>query len=190
MGQFLWKAPVPPGGSVAYTSAPLQSDLVLAGPASLDLWLASTATDTDVQVTVTEVRPDGLEMYVQRGWLRASHRALDTTRSTELRPYQTHLRGDAKPLNAGEPTPLRIEVFPFAHAFRAGSRLRVWIDAPTSHTGFWAFVPTPDPAINTILHDAAHPSRLVVGVLAGQSAQAPLPACDTVRNQPCRSDPV
>src|SRR4029079_4876793 len=138
-GQFAWKAPVPPGGSVAYTSAPMTKEMVVAGPASLNLWLESTATDTDIEATVTEVRPDGQETYVQRGWLRASHRKLDPTQSTALRPFQTHRRADAQPLTANTPAYMRLEVFPFAHAFRKGSRLRVWIEAPTGHTGFWAF---------------------------------------------------
>jgi putative CocE/NonD family hydrolase len=189
-GQLAWKAPVPPGGAVAYTTAPLGRDLVVAGPASLDLWLASTGTDTDVQTTITEVRPDGQETYVQRGWLRASHRKLDAKRSTAVRPYQTHLRADAQPLTANEPTAMRVEVFPFAHAFRKGSRLRVWIEAPTGHTGFWAFTPTGGSGQNSVLHDPAHPSRLVLGELAGETAHSPLPACDTLRNQPCRADPL
>jgi predicted acyl esterase len=190
LGQFTWKGPVPPGGSVAYTSPRLRRDILVAGPASLDVWLSSTATDTDLEATVTEVRPDGQETYVQRGWLRASHRKLDRALSTPLRPYPTNLRRDARPLVPGQPTLMRLEVFPFAHAFRRGSRLRVWIEAPTGHTGFWAFQPTPDPATNTVLHDAAHPSRLVVGVVPGAIAHAPLPACDTLRNQPCRPDPL
>ena len=190
LGQFTWKAPVPPGGSEAYTSPPLKRDLVVAGPASLNLWLSSTATDTDLEATVTEVRPDGQETYVQRGWLRASHRKLDRSRSTALRPYQTHLRRDARPLVPGRATYMRLEVFPFAHAFRRGSRLRIWVEAPTGHTGFWAFQPVPDPAMNTVLHDAAHPSALVVGVVPGARAFAPLPACDSLRNQPCRPDPL
>ena len=190
LGQITWKAPVPPGGSVAYTSPPLKRDMLVAGPASLNLWLASTATDTDLEATVTEVRPDGQETYVQRGWLRASHRKLDRSRSTALRPYQTHFRRDARPLVPGRPTYMRLDVFPFAHPFRRGSRLRVWIEAPTGHTGFWAFQPVPDPAMNTVLHDAAHPSALVVGVVPGARALAPRPACDTLRNQPCRPDPL
>jgi uncharacterized protein len=189
-GQLTWKGPVPPGGSVAYTSPRMKRDMVVAGPASLDLWLSSTAPDTDLQATVTEVRPDGQETYVQRGWLRASHRKLDPALSTALRPYQTHLRGDAKPLVPGHATHMRLEVFPFAHAFRKGSRLRVWIEAPTGHTGFWAFAPVPDPGTNTVIHNAAHPSRLVVGVVPGAVAHAPRPACDTLRNQPCRPDPL
>jgi uncharacterized protein len=189
-GQLTWKGPVPPGGSLAYTSPPMKKDMVLAGPASLDLWLSSTATDTDLEATVTEVRPDGQETYVQRGWLRASHRKLDPKRSTTLRPYETDLRGDAKPLVPGKAAHMRLEVFPFAHAVRKGSRLRIWIEAPTGHTGFWAFQPVPDPGTNTVLHDADHPSRLEVGVVPHADAHAPLPACDTLRNQPCRPDPL
>jgi putative CocE/NonD family hydrolase len=189
-GTATFKVPVTPGGSAAYTTEPLADDLVVAGPASLDLWLSSTASDTDIQVTLTEVRPDGQETYVQRGWLRASHRALDEERSTTLRPYHTHLRGDAQPLEALEPTFMRVEVFPFAHAFREGSRLRLWIDAPTSHTGFWAFAPHAEPAVNTVLHDPEHPSSLVLGSLPREQAEAPMPDCDVLRNQPCRPDPL
>ncbi|HUZ29725.1 MAG TPA: CocE/NonD family hydrolase [Solirubrobacteraceae bacterium] len=189
-GQFTFSAPVAPGGYVAYTTPALTRDLVVAGPASLNLWLSSTASDTDLQATVTEVRPDGQEEYIQRGWLRASHRKLNPKRTTVLRPYQTNTRQDARPLVPGRPTYMRMEIFPFAQAFRAGSRIRIYIEAPTGHTGFFAFDPVPNPAINTVLHDRAHPSRLVLGILNGQVAHAPLPACDTLRNQPCRADPL
>ena len=60
-------------------------DVTIVGPGSVDLWLRSSAADTDLQVTLTEIRPDGLETYVQSGWLRASHRRLDRRRSTGLR---------------------------------------------------------------------------------------------------------
>jgi putative CocE/NonD family hydrolase len=190
MGQFAWKAPVPPGGSLAYTTAPLRRDLVVAGPASLDLWLKSTASDTDLQATVTEVRRDRQETYVQRGWLAASHRKLDARRSTALRPFHTDRRADARSLDPGKATKMRLEIFPFAHAFRKGSRIRVWIEAPTGHTGFWAFRPDGGNAVNTVLRDRAHPSRLVLGRLPHEIAHAPLPACDSLRNQPCRPDPL
>lgn len=189
-GQYAWKTPVPPGGGLAYTTPPLTEDLVVAGPASLDLWLTSTGLDVDVQATVTEVRPDGQETYVQRGWLRASHRKLDPAQSSAVRPFHTHRSTDAQPLTPLEPTFMRLEVFPFAHAFRKGSRVRLWIEAPTGHTGFWAFAPVGGPAVNTVLHDRAHVSKLVLGQLTGQTARAPLPACDTLRNQPCRPDPL
>ena len=49
-------------------------DVVVAGDARLDLRISASAGDTDLQVTLSEIRPDGAETYVQNGWLRASHR--------------------------------------------------------------------------------------------------------------------
>ncbi|HTD77514.1 MAG TPA: CocE/NonD family hydrolase, partial [Chloroflexota bacterium] len=82
----LWKQPGAPDGALAYTTPKLAHAVELLGPASLDLWLKSTATDTNLQATVTEVRPDGQEVYVARGWLRASQRKLDRRASTSTLP--------------------------------------------------------------------------------------------------------
>ena len=183
-----WKEPVAPGGAVAWTTPPIEQDAVLFGSSSADLWLRSTADDTDVQVTMTEVRPDGQEVYIQRGWLRASHRALDPQRSTELQPYHPHTDAAAKPLAPDEPSLLRVEFRPVAHALRAGSSLRLIVDAPTGATGTMGFRYLTTPATNTILHDREHASALAVGLLPGRRAGAPMPACDTLLNQPCRPD--
>ena len=63
-------------GQLVFTTAPLPEALSFYGEGSADLWLSATAANTDVQVTLSEVRPDGQEMFIQRGWLRASKRAL------------------------------------------------------------------------------------------------------------------
>lgn len=183
----LWSKPVPPGGAVAWTTPALRSDTEAFGSASADLWLASTGTDTDLQVTITEVRPDGQETYVARGWLRASHRKLSNAQSTPTRPYQTHLAADSAPLVAGTPTAVRVEIYPFDHVFRAGSSVRLVVDTP-SQTGGWNFSTLATPVTNTVLHDAAHPSRLMLGLLQNGTAKAPLPGCGTLLNQPCRSN--
>jgi predicted acyl esterase len=182
-----WKVPGAPGGFVAYTSEPLENDLAVFGSGSVDFWMTSTAPDVDLQVTLTDVRDDGQEVYVERGWLRASHRALDATRSTELLPYHTHRVQDAAPLALGEPAAMRVELNPMAYTFRAGSRLRLIVDAPAGLTGLFGFHIIRTPAVNTILDDAEHPIRLVLGVVAG-SAPVPAPECDTVLSQPCRTD--
>ncbi len=77
---YEWK-PLPDRAGVAYVTPTLRHDLAVLGPASADLWLRSTAPDTDLEVVVTEVRPDGQETYVQSGWL-----ARATARSTAPRP--------------------------------------------------------------------------------------------------------
>jgi predicted acyl esterase len=171
---------------VAYTTEPLAEDLVVAGPASLDLWLSSTATDTDIQATLTEVRPDGQETYVQRGWLRASHRAEDPERSTEVRPYQTHLQADAAPLTPGEVVDARVELFPTGQVFRKGSSLRVYVEAPTLFSGLWGFVSLPVPAVNTIVTGE---SSIALPLIDGFEAPTPEPSCAALDNQPCRDNP-
>jgi uncharacterized protein len=184
-----WQAPVPPGGALVFTTPPLDEVLSLYGPASADLWLSSTAVDTDVQVTITEVRPDGQEMYVQRGWLRASHATLDEALTTERRPWNRHDAGSQSLMTPSVPRLLRIEINKFAHSFRAGSRLRMIIDAP-SRTGYWDFARIDIPATNTLHMGADLASVLVVGQW-DVAAQVPseLPRCGSLRFQPCRPDP-
>lgn len=180
---------VVPGGYAAFTTPAYTRDTVLAGPASVDAWISSTVGDADVQATVTEVRPDGQELYVERGWLRLSHRALDRS-STALLPVHVDTAATQQPVPSGTPQLVRIAVQPFSHVFRRGSRLRVWLDTP-SVTGLWSFLLTPTPTRLTVLTGPAHPSRLVVGVAPGATAQGtPLPACGTLAEMACRPDPL
>ena len=153
----------------------------------MNLWLKSTATDTGLQATITEIRPDGQEVYVNRGWLTASHRKLDGNASTATMPVQTHREADAEPLEPGVPTLMRVGVFPFDHVFRAGSRIRLIIDTP-SQTGGWNFQPVAGAGVDSILHDAQHPSELVLSTVPTSTIEEGYPECDTVLNQPCRPD--
>ena len=185
-----WVWPQPDSAtSASYVSELLAKDLVMAGSGSIDLWLSSTARDVDLQVTLSEVRPDGFETLVQLGWLRASRRKLDEAASSILRPVSTHLEGDAEFLpDGGESALVRVELFPFAHAFRAGSRIRLIVNAPGGTRPRWKFeaIPGDGSELIGIEHSAAHASRIVLPVLEGFSAPTPLPPCPALRGQPCR----
>lgn len=189
----IWKAdvkydwrPIPDGTGVGFVTAPFTTTTVVAGAGSLDLWIKSMSTDTDLEATISEVRPDGTEIYVQSGWLRASQRALAAT-ATDLRPAHTNLKSDAADLPAGELTAVRVELFPFAHPFRAGSRLRLTIDAPGGNRAVWQFDTIDKGETVTIAYDAQHPSKLVLPVVAGVDVpKAAPPACGSLRGEPCR----
>jgi predicted acyl esterase len=191
--------PLAEGRSLSFVTPAFGGKTAYLGGGSADLWLRSSAADTDLEVTLTEVRPDGQEVFIQSGWLRASRRALDAGRSTVLRPWPTYQAEDAAPLPAGQFVPVRIELFPFAHLFRAGSRLRVNIEAPGGNQPFWSFSALAGTATNEIGHSAAMPSSVVLsrisdGTLSFYSPAAP-PSCSvagvttqsqSLRNQPCR----
>ena len=188
MPDYDWR-PLVDGTAVGYVTPPLRRDVTVVGPGSVDLWLRSSDADTDLQVTITEVRPDGLETYVQNGWLRASHRHLDRRESMRVEPRHTHLEGDAAPLPAGRFTSVRVGLFAFAHVFRAGSRIRISIAAPGGDRTRWAFdtPPTDGQVVNEIARGPARPSRLVLSVVPGVAVPPELPPCPGLRAQPCRS---
>ncbi len=163
--------------------------------ASLDLWLESSAPDTDVQVVLTELRPDGQEVYVQAGWLRASHRREDPARTEPTRPFHTHQAADVATslLVPGKPELLRVEIRPFGHLFRKDSRLRVSVEAPAAVFGLWGFESLPTPARNVVHHGGDHASVLRLSRLPGHAAPdeaRELPHCRSVVRQPCRPDPL
>ena len=165
-----------------YTSDPFTADTVAMGPSNLTFWASSTAVDTDFQVVVSEVA-NGHETYVQKGWLRASHRALDGARSSTYRPFQSHTQSDL--LSPGEATQFSMEIFPMGQAFRAGTQLRISIETPTVLPELWGMAILPLPAVNSVMHDAQHVSSLTLPVLAGERADIPEPACGSLIRQSC-----
>jgi len=108
-------------------------DRDVVGPMRLHLWLeADTADDADVFVAVRKFDASGKEIRyplnalfddgpVALGWLRASHRALDPSASTELRPVHPH--DVEEPLRRGTPVALDIEIWPSGTRFHAGEEL-------------------------------------------------------------------
>ncbi len=176
-----------PGKAAAFVSPPLHTDVVMIGHGSVDLWLQSTATEADLEVMLTEVRADGMEQYVQAGWLRASHRALRED-ATELRPVKSHTEDAVEPLEPGEWTEVRIELMPFTHIFRAGSRVRLSVDTPGGSMAEWRFLLTEldPPPLHTIGHAAAHPSSVALPVVPDLEVPTEQPDCHRLRGQPCR----
>ena len=100
---------------VSYLTAPLSANTAIVGGGAAQLWVKSSTPDVDLQVTVTEVRPDGKETFVQSGWLRASERKLDPARSTLLAPYPTFRRADVSPLPKGSFTEVTVPLYYEGH---------------------------------------------------------------------------
>ncbi|MCC6214073.1 MAG: CocE/NonD family hydrolase [Polyangiaceae bacterium] len=182
-----WPRPVA-GAAAIWETAPLSEELIAFGSASVDLWVRSTHTEADLEVTLSEIRPDGNEMYIQSGWLRASQRAL-AAGASELWPAHTHLASDVSALVPGEWVEVRVGVPAFAHVLRAGSRLRVTVDAPGESRAEWRFAVADVPAStrHSIGQELARPSSVALSLVGGAAAPTPLPPCPSLRGQPCRA---
>lgn len=184
-----WK-PVVDGKSLSYLSGALPSTVSMAGTGSVDLWVSANRRDADLQVTLTEVRADGSERYVQNGWLRLSHRKLDLTRTTPLAPFHTDLEEDARPMPSHKYVQARVQIFPFAYSFRAGSQIRLTIQAPGGDRPLWTFATLTGSKLGTVSvgRDRWHPSRVVLPVLPENPGLPATPApCPSLRAEPCRT---
>jgi hypothetical protein len=120
--------------------------------------------------------------------LRSSNRTL-TKASTALNPVPTYRAADRRNLVPGRYTLVRIPIDPIAHVFRAGTRLRVVVSAPGGDRPEWAFQTplTADNILDTVAMGPGTRSSLVVNVAAGVDAPAAMPACGSLRGEPCRT---
>jgi uncharacterized protein len=178
----------PPGTAASYVSAPLAANTVVIGGGAVQLWVKASAPSVDLQVTVSEVRPDGMETFVQNGWLRANERKLGPT-STLLTPVPTYKAADVRPLPRGRFAEVTVPLYYEGHAYRRGSRIRITVSAPGGDQPVWGFSQTRPTgrAMVQIAHSRRFPSRLVLPVVPGVSVPTPLPPCPGLRGEPCRA---
>jgi predicted acyl esterase len=176
--------------TLRYLSEPLSHDLLIAGPAVLNLFAAIDQEDTNWFVTLKDVGPDPSvrtvregerepaasvpERELTRGWLKASNRALDPERSLPWKPFHKLTRAAAQPVVPGEITEYAIEIMSTANLFRRGHRICLEIasmDVPTGVGGATnaEYVPyhvcSSRTTLHTVYHDVAHPSHLLLPVL-------------------------
>lgn len=175
-------APCSPGAT--FISDPFENDTVLAGYSKLVVWVASTSEDMDLFVALRVLDEQHREVDfcgpalipgistrfypLAKGWLKVSHRMLDTARSTEFRPKHTHLSADYAPLRDGEIVPVEVEIIPNTGLIRKGHRLRVDIQPYTGagHGMRHAYDPAyHDGAQNMIFTGPPYPSYVQVPVV-------------------------
>jgi hypothetical protein len=73
------------------------------------------------------------------------------------------------------------------HAYRTGSRIRVTIAAPNGTQPIWSFDQAASGANVSIAFSTAMPSSIILPVVPGVQVPTPLPACPSLRNEPCRT---
>jgi predicted acyl esterase len=188
-----WR-PFAKDAAATFTTPPLADDLILGGPGYLRLFLSSDAADVHVQVTLTELRPDGQEVLVTSGWHRVGHRTIDPEPSAGNYVHYTWLEEDFALLAPGEVIDTRVPIPSIAHVFRQGSRLRATVSTPGRNHGTWEFTNPAYgdvPPVHTVAFGGDTPSALVistipVSAITGGVIPEALPVCPGLRGQPCR----
>jgi putative CocE/NonD family hydrolase len=150
---------------LVFTSAPLARPLEVTGPMSATLWAASDARDTDWNVMVIDVEPDGTARRVQDGVARARFR----------RGYDRPV-----PLTPGRVERYALDLWFTSRVFPPGHRLRVTVssalfpkyDRNLNTGGSNERDSTFVPAHQRVLHDAAHPSFVTLPMVPDEPEPA------------------
>jgi len=139
---------------LTYTTRPLERDTEVTGPVRVQLWACSSAPDTDFVARLVDVYPDGRAYNLTDGIIRARFR--DGQPATLLEP--------------GRPYPFEIDLWATSNVFKAGHRIRLQVCS--SNFPRWDRNPNTGHrfgqddklcvAQQVILHDAEHPSHVVL----------------------------
>ena len=141
--------------ALLFSTAPLTSNLSIAGNIKLRAFLSSDCEDTDVAFRLTDVYPDGRSMLLRDGILRMSLR--NTRKRYEF-------------LTPGQIYEGTIETIPLAYTFLKGHRVRLIISS-SNYPRYDVNTNTRDKrgepkiAHNLLYHDAEHRSALVLSVM-------------------------
>ena len=209
-GTFGYDLPVPsPGTNVAqvtfadgpnearWATSAFSRPTAISGPVLLNLYLSSTAPDTDVFVDVLDLNTSTGEMeYLQRGLLRDSFRAVDLPLSqtiqagplagTVYRPYHDFLSQQLG--TPGQVNFLPVEIFPLGHVFYPGHSLVIDIHAPPLNDPLstYAYEPLQAPAVNTVVMSVSDQSSLLLPFMATLPPLWPSePACSDIAGYVC-----
>jgi predicted acyl esterase len=143
-----------------WTTEPLREPVEWTGEVTAELYVSSTAPDTDFIARVSDVYPDGRSMLLMDYPMRARYRG-GFEKETLLQP--------------GEVAKLTWHVGQTSLIFNKGHRIRVTVAStgaplyePNNQTGgpqTLDWMKDAVPATNTIWHDRAHPSRIIAPVI-------------------------
>ena len=125
----------PQPGDVAYDTAPLASDLRLAGPIGLTLQATSNRPETMFIATLQDVAPDGEVTDITAGALLGSARAIDADKSwtsigdAYALPYRPHTKAAEQKVPGRQVTRYDIEIRPAFQTVEKGHSLRLLISS-------------------------------------------------------------
>ncbi len=146
---------------LAFTTPPMAAPLAIAGNPSARIHVRCDAADTDIAIRLTQVFPDGRSIWIQDAIRRVSLRGSFAAK---------------QPVAPGEIYEIILQLPPLAITIPAGHRLRLLV-APSNYDMFDvnpqdgsdfsdASGVNPTPSQVEIFADAAHPSRLMLPIVA------------------------
>ncbi len=159
---------------VEYATEPLRADTEVTGPIALNYFAAIDHGDANWMAVLNDLDEQGAEKVVSKGWLRASHRAIDEQKSKPYQPYHPHTSSD--PVEPGRICEYRMEIRETSYVFRKGHRIQLRIkgqdatwEGRTYAYRIHGHLPLSKQIRHTLHHSASHRSHLLLPIIPAGS---------------------
>jgi predicted acyl esterase len=140
------------------------------------LYASIDQDDTNWFIRLNDVDPSGKRIALSRGYLKASHRALDQKQSKPWQPYHPHT--NPEPIKPGEIYEYAIELMPNANVFKTGHCIELEIrstESPKDPLYTMSIggnhLPVGRTVSHKIYHDTKHPSYLLLPIVPGKGGR-------------------
>ncbi|MDF2726419.1 MAG: hypothetical protein K0Q59_6097 [Paenibacillus sp.] len=145
---------------LTYVSRELETDLEVTGYIKVKLWASTDVDDTDFTAKLIDVYPDGTEINIQDGVIRASFR--DSL-------------AEPQPVEPGRVYAYEIDLWATSQVFFAGHRIKLELSSsnfPRFNRNLNTFGPPAEQrdariARQTVYHDAFRPTHIILPVIPG-----------------------
>jgi len=107
---------------IVYQTDPLESDLILAGPLDVDLWVTTTGTDADFIVKLIDVQPDGINTATLPNYQMMIRSEVIRGRFRDSFEHPT-------PFEPNVPAKVHLELLDVLHRFKKGHRLMIQVQS-------------------------------------------------------------
>ena len=150
---------------LVYRSPVLRQECELTGHIVLTLYASCTARDTSFFVRFCDEDETGVFRVLTKGWLKASHREIDESRSLPYRPFHPHKR--EQKLEPGRVYEYLIEIWPASNLFHIGHRIRIDISCADSLYFDFPYVHFPSPQTGRVrVHSSPeYPSHITLPLI-------------------------
>lgn len=163
---------------LTWTTAPLRQDVTAAGPATLDIRLASLLPSTNIWAVISDVSPDGTAHPMAVGRLNTAFPGIVPEKSLYSDGQLVQPYGDFSKVDLalpgllgliGQSRKYHVEFWPIANRFEAGHRIQL------SLVGQSALSLPALPSLNTVTIGGGSGSRLMFPTVPGSDLAQALP---------------
>ncbi len=149
--------------SIKYATGAFTEDFELTGPMALTLYASIDQKDTNWQIKILDVDEYGAKRsMLAEDWLKASHRAVDESKSEPWWPWHPHTEN--VPVPPGEICEYRIGIAPKSHVFRAGHHIELQIASMDNVPG-GLHICSSQTTLHKVYHNPDYPSYLLLPVI-------------------------